>query len=266
MAESICNICGEPWWPQESKTNWMVGQAAQLPGVGPLVWRAIWPTITGNYCGTCGGQLAFHANEVGADWVLSCQSGHVNYQAEHKPWGTPLQWSRAIVADYKRAVNEKLIVPDIHWQYNFAQWHEQPHARTAKCGRCEGIKVQGRYSGMFRLTIPQVIRYQLDNNVPCTLVTDRGSATQIYVNDYDDVRGDFVIAAAGVPVRTTPAVLNSLGGLLRHRSMSRDQSRVIQEVVTRLWRRLQWAEVRSLYAPSRALVKPVAYHCAMNHP
>ena len=44
MTEKICPMCGEPEYPHETITNWLVAQAAQWPSAGITVWRAIWPS------------------------------------------------------------------------------------------------------------------------------------------------------------------------------------------------------------------------------
>ena len=119
---------------------------------------------------------------------------------------------------------------------------------------------------MVRLAMPQVVRYCLDHNVPCTLVTDQGDATNVYINAYPSLGRDFIITAAAAPVRTTPSVLNSLAGAIRRCSLSNDQRRLICDIATRMWWRLPWDQVRAVYAPARALVKPVAYYCAWDHP
>jgi len=111
MAEKICAICGQRRYPHEAQTNEMVAQAARLPGIGPQVWRMVWPDITASDCQLCGNPLVFRACRTGADWVLTCPAGHVARQAEHKPGGAPGQWSRATADDYKREVREGLIVP-----------------------------------------------------------------------------------------------------------------------------------------------------------
>src|SRR5215469_5509579 len=213
MAESMCMVCGQGWYPHEAKTNLMVAQAAQLAEIEILVWRAIWPEITVSDCQVCGNKLVFRACGTGADWILSCAGGHIVRQAEHKPGGAPGQWSWSTAADYKRAISGGLIVPGPDWQGVPAPWHDQTHLRTNQCGRCDAVKGAG--NGMVRLTLPQVVRYCLDNNVPCTLVTDQGDATDVYVNAHPSMGHDFIITAAAAPVRTTPSVLNSLAGALR---------------------------------------------------
>jgi hypothetical protein len=262
MAKKICAVCGQWWYPHETETNELVAQAAQLPGVGLSVWRMIWPDITASDCEVCGEPLVFRACRTGADWVLSCPAGHIVRQAEHKPDGAPGQWSRATAADYKRAVSDGLIVPGQDWRGIPAPWHRQIHPRTSRCARCEEVKG----TGMFRLTLPQVVCYRLDHGVPCTLVTDRGDATDVYIRAYPSLGDDFIIAPAVAPVRTTPTVLNSLAGALRRCSLSHDQRCLICDIATRMWWRLPWDQVRSVYAPARALVKPVAYYCGWNHP
>jgi len=119
---------------------------------------------------------------------------------------------------------------------------------------------------MVQLTVPQVDRYRLDHDVPCTLVTDQGDATDVYVKAYPSLGDDFVVTAADAPVRTTPSVLNSLAGALRRYSLSTDQRRLLCDIATRLWWRLPWDQVPAVYAPARALVRPVAYHCGWDHP
>jgi hypothetical protein len=264
MAKKICAACGQWWYPHEEKTNELVGQAAQLPGIELSVWRTIWPDITASDCQVCGSPLGFRAGRTGADWVLSCPAGHIARQAEHKPGGAPGQWSWATADDYKRAVSHGLIVPGQDWRGIPAPWHDQIHLWTNQCARCNAVKGAGQ--GMVQLTLPQVVRYRLDNKVPCTLVTDQGDATNVYVKANPILGDDFIITAAVGPVRTTPSVLNSLAGALRRCSLSNDQQRLICDIATRMWWRLPWDQVRSVYAPARALVKPVAYHCGWNHP
>jgi hypothetical protein len=264
MAENLCTVCGERREPHEAETNRRVAQAAQWPGIGPSVWRAIWPDSTKTNCQVCSEPLVFRASGEGADWVLSCPAGHVANQAEHKPGRAPAQWSWAKVEHYKKAVHDGLIVPDTDWQGMPASWHEAKHPWTGLCGRCEEVKGD---NGIFQLTMPQVVRYCLDNSVPCTLVTDRGDATTVYVNAYLSLRHDFIITPKAVPVRTSPCVLNSLAAALRQLSLNGDQRHMICDIATRFWWRMPWGEpVRALYAPARALVRPVAYHCAWDHP
>ena len=263
MAESICAVCGQRRYPHEAKTNWMLAQAAQLPETGLLVWQAIWPELL-RVTARLRFPLVFRACETGADWVLSCPAGHIMRQAEHKPGGAPGQWSWATTAHYKRAVSKGLILPGQDWQGIPAPRHEQTHLWTNQCGRCNAVKGAGK--GMVRLAMPQVVRYCLDHNVPCTLVTDQGDATNVYINAYPSLGRDFIITAAAAPVRTTPSVLNSLAGAIRRCSLSNDQRRLICDIATRMWWRLPWDQVRAVYAPARALVKPAAYYCAWDHP
>lgn len=50
----------------------------------------------------------------------------------------------------------------------------------------------------YLLAIPQVVRYRLDTEMPCTLITDRSDATAVY-----ETLPYFRINRAEAPVRTT---------------------------------------------------------------
>ena len=108
--------------------------------------------------------------------------------------------------------------------------------------------------------MPQVVRYRLDNQLPCTLITDRGDATSVY-----KTLPCFTIDPAEVPVRTTADVLNDLAAALRRVALTENQAQVMSDIATRLWRRLPWDHVEAVHAPGLALVRPAAYRCAWLH-
>jgi hypothetical protein len=257
MTERICPMCGEPEYPRETTTNWLVAQAAQWPSAEITVWRAIWPHNLPATCPRCGRELAFWARWTGADWQLTCPVGHVACHAEHKPVGAPAQWSRAQVEDYRRAVDDGVILPADAWPGWPETWHEQSHTWQDAC-YCWGCQRDRRATGKrYLLAIPQVVRYRLDTELPCTLITDRGGATAVY-----ETLPYFRINPAEAPVRTTTEVLNDLAAALRRIPLDENQALVMHDIATRLWRRLPWEHVQALHAAGRALIRPGAYRCA----
>ena len=261
MVERLCPTCGEPEYPHETITNWLVAQAAQWPGTGIAVWRALWPHYLPLTCLRCGRELAFQARRTGADWQLICPVGHVAQHAEHKPAGAAAQCSPAQVEDYRRAVGDGVIVTAGAWPGWPEKWHERSHDWQDACYTW-GCQQDRRATGKrYLLAIPQVVRYRLDNGLPCTLITDRGDATAVY-----ETLPYFKINPAEVPVRTTTEVLNDLTAALRRVSLSENQVLVMQDIATRLWRRLPWEHVKAFHPASRTLIRAgaiAACGCAM---
>jgi hypothetical protein len=257
MAESICPRCGEPQYPHETITNRLVALAGQWPGVGTAMRRAIWPGDLPAACRRCGQELMFSGSGSGPDWTLWCPSKHVACHAEHKPVGAGAQWSPATVDHYREGVAEGVIIRASAWPGFPEAFHENSHAwQPDACHFCE----RERSGAGYRLAIPQVVRYRLDNKLPCLLITDRGDATSVY-----GTRPYFTIDPAAVPVRTTPQVLNDLAAALPQMPLSEDQTRVIGDIAARMWWRLPWEHVPALHAEGSALIRPTAVRCAEGH-
>jgi hypothetical protein len=260
VKEKACAACGEPYDPLEPATNRLVAQAARWPGIGPVIWRSIWPENPLTDCPACGAPLTFWASSVGADWCLCCAAGHPVCQAENKPGGAPGHWAWARVTHYKRALERGVIIRGPAWPGIPAKLHERPHPWIAdQCWSCAAVKGTG--GRICRLAIPQVVRYSIDTGLPCTLVTDQVDATAVYGS-----LPHFTINPDMVPVRTVPQLLNALGASVHGLTLAGYQEEILRDIATRLWWRSPWDQEPAIDERARELVRRSAYLCAGNSP
>lgn len=254
MPERVC-VCGEHYNPWEPATNQLMAKVARWPDIGHEVWRSIWPCAESS-CPECENLLTFAASTVGADWRLTCPAGHTAEHAENKPSGAAGHWTRARTEHYELALKRGWIIPAEDWPGIPAKTHEQPHPWSAdQCWACASVK--GTRGRVCRLSIPQVVRYAIDADRPCTLITDEPDATTVYRS-----QPFFRISREVAPLRAVPDVLNALAASIHDRALSEDQGDVLQAIATRLWWRTSWEQDAKIHANARALVSPTAYLCA----
>jgi len=254
MSETVCTRCGEIY-PREAVTNKRVAQMAQRPGIGSIVSAAIWPDVPSFTQAPKAAPLAFTDQSDGADWVLTDPDGKTARQAEHKPWSAPSHWPWATVGDYRSALQDGIIKEGPNWPGLPSRRHEQSHngrAWKGDCWSCYSVKNTG--GQVTRLTIPQVVLYCVRGGLPCTLITDRGAEASVVYG----TEPYYLINPDWVPVRTIPAVLNSLASVADCLQLSSSDHELLQDVVTRLWWQSPWEAVRALSEPANALVRPSA--------
>jgi hypothetical protein len=98
------------------------------------------------------------------------------------------------------------------------------------------------------------VLYSVRAGLPCTLITDRGADPSVVygTEPYYTINPDWV------PVRTIPAVLNSLASSADCLQLSSSDHELLQDVVTRLWWQSPWEAVSALSEPANALVRSSA--------
>lgn len=257
MAEKYCSTatCREVPWPHEAVTNRLVADlTGQSVAIDVAVREALWPDLGCTRCLHRPNGLQESGRD--ADWTLaSCDHDPVRL-AEHKPLGAAGQWSWATTADYRSAVADGIIRPLPSWKIPGAR-HERPHRWSADCSCCKSVHRTGGRTA--RLAIPQVVRYAVRHHVPCTLVTDLGDASAVYITE-----PCFTISDVWVPVRTVPDVLDHLALRLAEDRLATGMQSAVRRVATRMWRRSPWPSWEAPH-PGTNLVSDAALRCAEQH-
>jgi hypothetical protein len=249
--ERRCARCGHVI-PREAVTNRRMAELASRPEAAAMVAEAIWPAEAPAARGV---PTLFAACPTGADWVLSGLAGGLVCQAEHKPWGTPAQWSWATAGEYRCAIDKRVIIgPGPGLLTAPDGTHEGPHhgkAWTGDCWSCK--KVPGTSGRLVRLALPQVVLYSVRASLPCTLITDQGpDASSVYSTGPTATEPGFTINPASVPVRTVAEVLNSLAA--RAARVSGGDRDLLRDIATRLWWRSPWNAVSTLSGSANELI------------
>jgi len=256
-AEKRCASCGELLWAWEGPTNALLGRIARRwrwPETVPVLASALWTDLDG--ADRRWDRVALDSAGRGADWVLhDCEAGRILRQGEHKPDGANGQASRATAADYEAAIRQELIIPGSDWtDIDFVR-HEQPHVHDR--GICGAFCKRIAGSPLARLALPQVVRYRLDNGLPCTLITARPDMDSVYG------AGTYWSVASKVgPVRAPAQVLNSVAAQMAELVPVQYRDAAVRELLTRIWLRISWDHDALVEDHTRHWLRPEVLRCA----
>jgi hypothetical protein len=233
------------WNPPETAQNRelaAMGADTQRPELRQALLLAIWPDHNECPCGQVGVTTA-HGTE--ADIASRCPTCRSTLAlAEHKPHAAKRQTCPATWEEYEAALEVALIQRNERWPGTPPESCCRPHTWS---NECEPWFHARRPGSLYQLGLPQVVSYALHAGMPVTLITDRGSATEVYKTR----RAGFDISPAWVPVRTHGRLINTLVSQVARAKPSAAEYSQLRHLVTILWAREPWRCHQTLNRPAK---------------
>lgn len=251
-----------PWWPKEPWQNnalASLGTASRSAPLRAAVIDGLFPGLL-RAC-SCGAAVELAESGNGPDWNAVCaRPGHASTlaSAEHKPRGAAAHYKPCSAAEFATAATAGLILvgpgPGLA---GAAPRGPQPLVTCGAPHPWASCHLQWPHKGVLggdsQLALPQIVVDAVRLGHGVTLVTDRGSATEVYKTRAWDIDIDPV----PFPIRTTASLLDSIAHRLPA-DLPPDERRAVRRAFTLLWARASWPTHDALSRRAKQWLAPWA--------
>ena len=254
-----------PYKPDEALINAALGGIGsnRNPEIRRAVLASLWPGKESTHCGEV---MQVRACGQGADWRAECVSticdSGPQHLAEHKPREAPPHWKPCDPDTWIVAKRSGFI----------ALWDECPWPPPPTCAgihdwseSCDGFwhgPVNDGTGLRYRLWLPQVVVDGVQHGLPVTIVTDRGSATELYQTW--TLGCGFDLNPDWFPVRRTVDLLNDMADAMPH--LDGPERREVVRAMTLMWSRVGWEKNYRLSHRAKGFIAGWVEACAERPP
>lgn len=225
----------KPFQPDETLMNDALAEIGcdPNPAIRSAVIAGFWPLASRAH--RCDTVLEVRARRSGVDFAAGCPAcGARPVQlAENKPRAAKIHYKAVDSATWARALAMGLVLPTTGLTSPPADTCSEPHSWSDACdGYWHGWL--DREHTVWELRLPQVVTDAVEYALPVTVVTDSGTASDLY----QTAERGFYLSERHFPCVTPAGLLHGMAAAMP--ALTREERRRVERAFTLVWSRVGW--------------------------